>query len=78
MKIQWGVEGDENTSFFHDTVNRKRRKLAIRGVMRDELWIGEPMLVKDPFQDFYQSLSKRQRGRKLKTQSSHFHTHFVS
>lgn len=78
MKIQWGVEGDENSSFFHDTVNCKRRKLAIRGVMRDELWIGAPMLVKDPFQDFYQSLYKRQRGRKLKTQSIHFHTRFES
>ena len=32
-KVRWGVEGDENSGFFHGVINRKRRQSAIRGVM---------------------------------------------
>nr|KAJ0185631.1 hypothetical protein LSAT_V11C900480860 [Lactuca sativa] len=28
-KNQWGIEGDENSGFFHGMVNQKRRQLAI-------------------------------------------------
>nr|KAJ0185547.1 hypothetical protein LSAT_V11C900460230 [Lactuca sativa] len=30
-KIQWGIEGDENSCYFHGYINRKRRPMAIRG-----------------------------------------------
>ncbi|GKE61391.1 hypothetical protein Tco_1511758 [Tanacetum coccineum] len=29
-KIRWGIEGDENSKYFHSSINRKRRQLAIR------------------------------------------------
>ncbi|GKB88883.1 RNA-directed DNA polymerase, eukaryota [Tanacetum coccineum] len=32
-KIQWAIEGDENSKFFHGIINRKRANLAIKGVM---------------------------------------------
>nr|GEW39438.1 RNA-directed DNA polymerase, eukaryota, reverse transcriptase zinc-binding domain protein [Tanacetum cinerariifolium] len=34
-KIQWAIEGDENSKFFHGIINRKRANLAIKGVMVD-------------------------------------------
>ncbi|GJU50993.1 hypothetical protein Tco_1220548 [Tanacetum coccineum] len=34
-KIQWAIEGDENSNFFHGIINRKRANLAIKGVMVD-------------------------------------------
>ncbi|GJU21094.1 hypothetical protein Tco_1154436 [Tanacetum coccineum] len=32
-KIKWGIEGDENTKIFHGVLNRKRRSLAINGIV---------------------------------------------
>ncbi|GJW88887.1 RNA-directed DNA polymerase, eukaryota [Tanacetum coccineum] len=38
-KIQWAIEGDENSNFFHGIINRKRANLAIKGVMVDGEWL---------------------------------------
>lgn len=38
-KIKWGVEGDENSKFFHAVVNCKRRRTTIWGIMKEGLWI---------------------------------------
>lgn len=40
-KIQWGIEGDENSGFFHNTLNRKRPQVAIQGVLRDDIWVDD-------------------------------------
>ncbi|GJW74963.1 RNA-directed DNA polymerase, eukaryota [Tanacetum coccineum] len=45
-KINWSIEGDENTSFFHGVINKKRNILSIRGIMADERWVDEPSRVK--------------------------------
>nr|GEV12882.1 RNA-directed DNA polymerase, eukaryota, reverse transcriptase zinc-binding domain protein [Tanacetum cinerariifolium] len=34
-KIKWALEGDENNKFFHGTWKKKRRQLAIRGILKD-------------------------------------------
>ncbi|GJZ80214.1 RNA-directed DNA polymerase, eukaryota [Tanacetum coccineum] len=41
-KIQWAIEGDENSNFFHGIINRKRANLAIKGVMVDGEWVDDP------------------------------------
>lgn len=48
-KIQWAVEGDENSKFFHGIVNRKRANLAVKGIMIDGDWVDDPTRVKDEF-----------------------------
>ncbi|GJZ61711.1 RNA-directed DNA polymerase, eukaryota [Tanacetum coccineum] len=48
-KIQWAIEGDENSKFFHGVINRKRANLAIRGVMVDGEWVDDPRRVKEEF-----------------------------
>nr|GEY38776.1 RNA-directed DNA polymerase, eukaryota [Tanacetum cinerariifolium] len=51
-KIQWAIEGDENSKFFHGIINKKRSQLAIRGILVDGDWIDwivNPSLVKNKF-----------------------------
>nr|GFA17322.1 RNA-directed DNA polymerase, eukaryota [Tanacetum cinerariifolium] len=45
-KIKWAIEGDENVKYYHGILNKKRNQLAIRGVLKDEIWIENPNLVK--------------------------------
>nr|GEW70188.1 RNA-directed DNA polymerase, eukaryota [Tanacetum cinerariifolium] len=35
-KVKWAIKGDENTKFFHGVVNKKRRYLAIKGILNDD------------------------------------------
>ncbi|GKC85012.1 RNA-directed DNA polymerase, eukaryota, partial [Tanacetum coccineum] len=44
-KIQWAIEGDENSKFFHGIINRKRANLAIKGVMVDGEWVDDPCRI---------------------------------
>ena len=62
-----GVEGDENTGFFHGVINRKRRQLAIRGVMVDGQWVVKPARVKNAFRGYYTSLFSKQQGVRPRT-----------
>ncbi|GJW09970.1 RNA-directed DNA polymerase, eukaryota [Tanacetum coccineum] len=55
-KVNWSIEGDENTSFFHGMLNKKRRQQNIRGIIIDEIWIDNPIRVKD---EFFQHFSSR-------------------
>ncbi|GJZ62103.1 putative RNA-directed DNA polymerase, eukaryota, reverse transcriptase zinc-binding domain protein [Tanacetum coccineum] len=50
-KIKWVLEGDENTSFFHGSLKKKRRQLAIRGILKNGEWIEAPDIVKEEFLD---------------------------
>nr|GEX03083.1 RNA-directed DNA polymerase, eukaryota [Tanacetum cinerariifolium] len=34
-KVQWAIEGDENSKFFHGILNKKHATLSVRGVMVD-------------------------------------------
>ena len=45
-KIKWVIEGDENTSFFHGTLKKKRRQVAIKGILKNGDWIENPVMVK--------------------------------
>nr|GEV96418.1 hypothetical protein [Tanacetum cinerariifolium] len=44
-KIKWSIEGDENASFFHGVINKKRNLLNIQGIMVDGSWVDEPSKV---------------------------------
>ncbi|GJY70873.1 RNA-directed DNA polymerase, eukaryota [Tanacetum coccineum] len=48
-KIQWAIEGDENSKFFHGIINRKRSQMAIRGIFNNGTWCTDPGLVKEAF-----------------------------
>nr|GEW02192.1 RNA-directed DNA polymerase, eukaryota [Tanacetum cinerariifolium] len=48
-KIKWAIEGDENTKFYHGILNKKCNQLGIRGVLKDGMWIDNPVVVKKEF-----------------------------
>nr|GEU29539.1 RNA-directed DNA polymerase, eukaryota, reverse transcriptase zinc-binding domain protein [Tanacetum cinerariifolium] len=54
-KIKWVVEGDENSKKFHSIV-KKRRHLAIKGILVDGEWIENPNRVKSEFYSYYSNL----------------------
>ncbi|GKA40183.1 RNA-directed DNA polymerase, eukaryota [Tanacetum coccineum] len=55
-KIKWAVEGDENSNFFHDIVNKKRRQVAIKGILVEGEWIENPNRVISEFYSYYSNL----------------------
>nr|GEZ53826.1 RNA-directed DNA polymerase, eukaryota [Tanacetum cinerariifolium] len=52
-KIQWAIEGDENSKFFHGVINIKRTNLAVKGIMIDGEWVDDPSRVKDEFRTHF-------------------------
>nr|GEV67311.1 RNA-directed DNA polymerase, eukaryota [Tanacetum cinerariifolium] len=54
-KIQWAIEGDENSKYFHGIVNRKRVNLSVKGIMVDGEWVDEPRRVKEEFRSHFAS-----------------------
>nr|GEZ06891.1 RNA-directed DNA polymerase, eukaryota [Tanacetum cinerariifolium] len=54
-KIKWAIEGDENSKYYHGVINKKRGRLAVRGVMADGTWIESPNSVKKEFFDHFKN-----------------------
>nr|GEV52734.1 RNA-directed DNA polymerase, eukaryota [Tanacetum cinerariifolium] len=52
-KIKWAIEGDENSKFFYDIVNKKRRQQAIKGILVDSKWIDNPGRLKREFYNHF-------------------------
>ncbi|GJZ15913.1 RNA-directed DNA polymerase, eukaryota [Tanacetum coccineum] len=61
-KVKWAIEGDENTSFFHGTLKKKRRQLAIKGILKNGEWIEDPAMVKAEFLDHFRNRFKQFSG----------------
>ncbi|GJY93181.1 RNA-directed DNA polymerase, eukaryota [Tanacetum coccineum] len=55
-KIQWAIEGDENSKYFYGILIKNGSQLAIRGVLVDGEWIEDPPKVKN---EFLEHFSKR-------------------
>nr|GEV74469.1 RNA-directed DNA polymerase, eukaryota [Tanacetum cinerariifolium] len=54
-KVQWAVEGAENSKFFHGILNKKRATLSIRGIMLDGVWVVDQTHVKEIFRSYFAS-----------------------
>ncbi|GJU29199.1 RNA-directed DNA polymerase, eukaryota [Tanacetum coccineum] len=52
-KVQWAIEGDENSKYFHGIINRKCANSSIRGIMVDGEWVDEPNHVKEEFHSHF-------------------------
>nr|GEV38671.1 RNA-directed DNA polymerase, eukaryota, reverse transcriptase zinc-binding domain protein [Tanacetum cinerariifolium] len=49
VNINWSIEGDENSKYFHGMLNKKRNQHAIHGFLSEGIWIEEPNSVKNEF-----------------------------
>nr|GFA75241.1 RNA-directed DNA polymerase, eukaryota [Tanacetum cinerariifolium] len=58
-KVRWAIEGDENSSFFHGIINKKRSQLAIRGILVDGSWQSDPHVVKEVFRNHFAARFKK-------------------
>ncbi|GJR53310.1 hypothetical protein Tco_1403831 [Tanacetum coccineum] len=45
-RIRWDAEGDENSKNFHSYVRRRNNMSNIRGLTINEVWSGDPALIK--------------------------------
>ncbi|GKC60364.1 putative RNA-directed DNA polymerase, eukaryota, reverse transcriptase zinc-binding domain protein [Tanacetum coccineum] len=73
-KIKWGIEANENTKFFHGIVKKKRRDLAINGVMKNGIWFSDPGDIKDIFREFFVEKFKHFEGVDVTRRSDHYKT----
>nr|GEZ89533.1 RNA-directed DNA polymerase, eukaryota, reverse transcriptase zinc-binding domain protein [Tanacetum cinerariifolium] len=51
--INWDIEGDENSNFFHGLVNQRNRSNLIQGIMHEGVWVTDPLQVKGSFLNFF-------------------------
>jgi len=72
VKIKWGVEGDENSKYFHASLNRRRRQMAIKGIMKERGWLTEPDVVKQEFLYHFQTRFSREKMIRIPVVSNEF------
>ncbi|GJS15006.1 RNA-directed DNA polymerase, eukaryota [Tanacetum coccineum] len=65
-KVKWAIEGDENSSFFHGIINKRRSQLAIRGIFVDGIWQNDPQAVKEAFLNHFEARFKKPTSSGLK------------
>nr|GEZ89676.1 RNA-directed DNA polymerase, eukaryota [Tanacetum cinerariifolium] len=53
-KVNWAIDGDKNSNFFHGVINKKRSQVAIRGVFVNGNWCTDPVKVKVAFKNHFQ------------------------
>ncbi|GKC70984.1 RNA-directed DNA polymerase, eukaryota [Tanacetum coccineum] len=64
--VNWAIEGDENSKFFHGVINKRRSQLAIRGVFVSGDWYTNPSKVKEVFYDHFAARFKQPSRFRLK------------
>nr|GEX60245.1 integrase, catalytic region, zinc finger, CCHC-type, peptidase aspartic, catalytic [Tanacetum cinerariifolium] len=67
-----GIEGDENRKYFRGIVNRKRRQLAVKGIMNDGLWSTDPKQIKDVMFSFFEEKFKKFEGSNVTHHCRHY------
>nr|GEX84744.1 RNA-directed DNA polymerase, eukaryota [Tanacetum cinerariifolium] len=65
-KVKWAVEGDENSNFFHEVINKKRSSMTIRGIFIDAEWVSNPAKVKAMFKSQFASRFRQNFGNRCR------------
>ncbi|KAJ0528446.1 hypothetical protein HanRHA438_Chr10g0432181 [Helianthus annuus] len=63
-RCRWAVDGDENSSYFHELFNNRKKKNCIPGIYVGENWITKPKMVKKEILGFFRNqFSKKVHNR---------------
>nr|GFB06271.1 RNA-directed DNA polymerase, eukaryota, reverse transcriptase zinc-binding domain protein [Tanacetum cinerariifolium] len=65
-KVNWAIEGDENSKFFYGVIIKRRSQLAILGVFVSGDWYTNPSKVKEAFYDHFVARFKQPSRSRLK------------
>lgn len=72
-KLQWMVNGERNTRFFHLTTIRKQRKRIITRLKdENEIWVEDMGKLRKMAKDFYLSLYTRGQSKPIPEEAIHF------
>lgn len=71
-RVKWAVDGDENTRFFHGHVNHNNQKNGIDGLMINDTWCTDPVLIKSEAFNFFTDKFKEKWLSRPKLVSSQF------
>ncbi|XP_071728449.1 uncharacterized protein [Rutidosis leptorrhynchoides] len=52
-RVKWGLDGDENSGYFHALLKQRRRSDNIQGILINGEWVVDPSQVKQEFFAFY-------------------------
>nr|GEZ36727.1 putative RNA-directed DNA polymerase, eukaryota, reverse transcriptase zinc-binding domain protein [Tanacetum cinerariifolium] len=70
-KIEWAIEGDGNSKYYHGVINKKRNQLSIRGILVEGTWIDSPSLMKSEFLSHFKNRFEQPNSNRL-----HMNMHF--
>ncbi|KAJ0567310.1 putative RNA-directed DNA polymerase [Helianthus annuus] len=59
-RAKWTSDGDDNTAFFHGSVNKRKATNAIHGLLINNEWVVKPKKVKKVVFDFFQKNFKEE------------------
>ncbi|KAK1409429.1 hypothetical protein QVD17_35955 [Tagetes erecta] len=63
-RVKWLREGDENSNFFHGSINSNMCRTRVNGILKNGVWIEEPdMVKKEFFEHFKDRFSDSSNGR---------------
>jgi len=54
-KCKWLKQGDMNTKYFHAITKWRHCKNGLNGLLENDVWVEDPMVVKNKIRHFYKS-----------------------
>src|ERR1044072_1885735 len=57
-RCKWVMEGDRNTKYFHACINKRRGRNQLSGVKIGDVWVEDPIRVKEGVASFFESRYK--------------------
>ncbi|XP_057779859.1 uncharacterized protein LOC130998458 [Salvia miltiorrhiza] len=57
-KFKWLKEGDMNSSFYHKVIIGRRKKNEVAGLLIDNHWTDDPIVIKDHVRKYFEHLFK--------------------
>lgn len=71
-RVRWLKESDCNSKYFHSLINWKRRKNFVKGLLVDNRWVEEPMVVKRNIKEFFEKMFKEEERCRPKLDRANF------